>query len=47
MLASILFACIKLLDSNIKPIVFEKGKRIKDRLKDVDNFINNGQQIMK
>ena len=37
-----MFACIKLLDSNIKSIVFEKGKRIKDRVKDVENFINNG-----
>ena len=37
-----MFTAIKLLDSGIKSIVFEKGKRISERIKDVDNFINNG-----
>lgn len=37
-----MFAAIKLLDSGIKSIVFEKGKRIKERQKDVEDFINNG-----
>lgn len=37
-----IFASMKLLDSGIKSIVFEKGKRIKERSLDVDNFINNG-----
>ena len=37
-----IFASMKLLDSNIKSIVFEKGKRIKERDLDVKAFMENG-----
>ena len=37
-----LFASMKLLDSNIKSIVFEKGKRIKERSLDVESFMKTG-----
>lgn len=37
-----LFASMKLLDSNIKSIVFEKGKRIKERNIDVKTFMKDG-----
>ena len=37
-----LFASMKLLDSGIKSIVFEKGKRIKERSLDVESFMKTG-----
>lgn len=37
-----IFASMKLLDSNIKTIIFEKGKRIKERSIDVETFIEKG-----
>ena len=37
-----MFASLKLLDSGIKSIVFEKGKRIKERSLDVESFMKSG-----
>lgn len=37
-----IFSCIRLVEAGIKPIVFEKGKRISERKKDVDEFFKNG-----
>ena len=37
-----MFASLKLLDSGIKSVVFEKGKRIKERTLDVESFIKSG-----
>lgn len=37
-----IFSAYRLLEAGLKPIVIEKGKRIKDREIDVDNFFKNG-----
>ena len=37
-----MFAAIRLIEAGIKPIIIEKGKRIKEREKDVDKFFNEG-----
>lgn len=37
-----LFAACRFVDAGLKPIIIEKGKRIKEREKDVDNFFSNG-----
>ena len=37
-----IFATYRLLEAGLKPIVIEKGKRIKDRVKDVEKFFNEG-----
>lgn len=37
-----IFATFRLLEAGLKPIVFEKGKRIKERQKDVEDFFNKG-----
>ena len=38
-----IFSALRLFEAGIKPIVFEKGKRIKERSKDVRDFFNGGQ----
>lgn len=37
-----IFSCLRLVESGLKPIVFEKGKRIKDREIDVDRYFKEG-----
>ena len=37
-----IFAAYRLIEAGIKPIIFEKGKRIDERVKDVNNFFKNG-----
>ena len=37
-----LFAAYRFVEAGLKPIVIEKGKRIKEREKDVDKFFNEG-----
>lgn len=37
-----MFAAIRLTEAGLKPIVIEKGKRIKEREKDVEKFFNEG-----
>lgn len=37
-----IFAAHRLTKAGLRPIVFEKGKRIEQRVMDVDNFINHG-----
>lgn len=37
-----IFAAIRLFEAGIKPIIFEKGKRIDERKKDVEEFFNGG-----
>lgn len=37
-----MFAAIRLVEAGLKPIIIEKGKRIKDREKDVDKFFKEG-----
>ncbi len=37
-----IFSAVRLLEAGIKPIIFEKGKRIPERKKDIDNYFNNG-----
>lgn len=36
-----LFAGLTLVDNGIKPIILEKGKKVEDRIKDVEEFIKN------
>lgn len=38
-----LFAGLVLVNTGIKPIIIEQGKRVEDRKKDVDEFINGGK----
>ena len=38
-----IFAAAYLLDNGIKPILIEKGKRVEDRIKDVENLLHNGK----
>jgi hypothetical protein len=38
-----LFAALNLLENGIKPIIIERGKKIEDRVKDVDEFINSNK----
>ena len=40
-----LFAAYTLALNGAKPILVEQGKKVEDRQKDVDNFINNGKLI--
>lgn len=37
-----IFCAYRLIEAGFKPIVFEKGKRIKDRVKDVELFFKEG-----
>ncbi len=36
-----IFAAVELLKNGIKPIIIEKGKKVEDRQKDVEQFFNN------
>lgn len=38
-----IFATYRLVEAGLKPIVIEKGKRIKDRAKDVEHFFKTGE----
>ena len=38
-----IFATYRLLEAGLKPIVIEKGKRIKERIKDVEQFFKTGK----
>ncbi len=38
-----IFSTYRLVEAGLKPIVIEKGKRIDERVKDVENFFKNGQ----
>ncbi len=35
-----IFAALELVDAGVKPIIFERGKRVEDRLKDINLFIS-------
>ena len=37
-----LFAAVRFIEAGLKPIIIEKGKRIKEREKDVEAFFNGG-----
>ena len=37
-----IFSAYRLIEAGLKPIVFEKGKRISERVKDVERFFNEG-----
>lgn len=37
-----IFAAYRLVEAGFKPIIIEKGKRIKERIKDVEEFFNKG-----
>ena len=36
-----IFAALELIDHGVKPLIFERGKRVEDRTKDVQRFIND------
>lgn len=38
-----LFAAVRFVEAGLKPIIIEKGKRIKEREKDVEEFFNTGK----
>ena len=42
-----LFAGLVLVNNGVKPIIIEQGKRVEDRKKDVDDFINGGKLNVK
>ncbi|MBR2577940.1 MAG: hypothetical protein IKE38_03315, partial [Erysipelotrichaceae bacterium] len=37
-----IFAAYRFIEAGIRPLIFEKGRRIKDREKDVERFFNEG-----
>ena len=40
-----IFAAAYLLKNGIKPILIEKGKRVEDRIKDVEDLLDNAEEI--
>ena len=36
-----MFAALELIENGIRPIIFERGKKIEERAKDIQNFIQN------
>ena len=38
-----LFAALTLCEYGIKPVIIEQGKKVEDRMKDVEDFVNNGK----
>jgi len=38
-----MFAALELLEYGIKPLIFERGKRIEDRSVDMQRFIREGR----
>ena len=38
-----IFAAVYLLENGIKPVLIEKGKRVEDRISDVENLFNKGK----
>lgn len=38
-----LFCALELINNGIKPIVIEQGKRVEERVKDVEDFVKNGK----